>query len=51
VCSAAKPGTPSTGYPPGTIVGYIKKLKSRYITPDDVLGNFATNEVKIVLVK
>jgi hypothetical protein len=51
VCSNQEPGTPNTGYPPGTIVGYVKKLKSRYITPDDVLGNFATNVTKIVLVK
>ena len=50
-CPAAAPGTPDTGYPPGTLVGYIKKLKSRYITPDDVLGNFNTSEIKIVLVK
>jgi len=51
VCSNAEPGTPNTGYPPGTIVGYIKKLKSRYITPDDVLGNFSTNVTRIVLVE
>jgi Flp pilus assembly protein TadG len=51
ICPAAAPGTPNTGYPPGTLVGYIKKLKSRYITPDDVLGNFNTSEIKIVLVK
>jgi hypothetical protein len=51
VCPDPKPGTPNTGYPAGTIVGYIKTLKSRYITPDDVLGNFASNVIVIVLVK
>jgi Flp pilus assembly protein TadG len=51
VCNNAKPGTPNSGYPPGTIVGYIKKLKSRWITPDDVLGNFTTNITRVVLVE
>ena len=51
VCPVMEPGTPNTGYPPGTLVGYIKTLKSRYITPDDILGNFSSNVIKIVLVK
>ena len=51
VCSNPAPGAPNTGYPPGTIVGYIKTLKSRYITPDDVLGNFTSNVTRIVLVE
>ena len=50
-CPYAEPGTPSTGYPSGTIVGFFQQLKSRYITPDDVVGNFASNVIKIMLVK
>lgn len=51
VCPEPEPGTPNTGYPEGSLVGYAKGLKSRYITPDDVLGNFASNLYKIILVK
>jgi Flp pilus assembly protein TadG len=51
VCPVEEPGTPNTGYPPGTIVGYVKTLKSRTITPDDVLGNFSSNVQRIILVK
>jgi Flp pilus assembly protein TadG len=51
VCPSPEPGTPDTGYPPGTIVGYIKTLKSRYITPEDIVGNFVTNQFRILLVK
>jgi hypothetical protein len=51
ICSNPEPGTPNTGYPVGTIVGYIKKLKSRVITPQDTLGNFASNITRIVLVE
>ena len=50
-CPYPEPGTPNTGYPPGTIVGFFQQLKSRYITPDDVVGNFASNVIKIMLVK
>lgn len=50
-CSNAAPGTPDTGYPAGTVVGYIRLLKSRYITLDDVLGNYASNVQKIILVQ
>jgi hypothetical protein len=50
-CSNPAPGTPNTGYPEGTVVGYIKLLKSRYITPDDVLGNYSSNIQKIILVQ
>ena len=37
--------------PPGTIVGFFQQLKSRYITVDDVVGNFAGNIIHIMLVK
>jgi hypothetical protein len=50
-CSNNEPGTPNTGYPEGTIVGYMQGLKSRTITPDDVLGNFASDIQTIVLVQ
>jgi hypothetical protein len=50
-CSNNEPGTPNTGYPEGTIVGYMQGLKSRIITPDDVLGNFASDLQTIVLVQ
>jgi hypothetical protein len=50
-CSNNEPGTPNTGYPAGTIVGYMRGLKSRLITPDDVLGNFASDIQTIVLVR
>ena len=50
-CSNNEPGTPNTGYPEGTIVGYIKTLKSRIITVDDVLGNFTSDVQTIVLVQ
>jgi hypothetical protein len=50
-CSRNEPGTPNTGYPEGTIVGYIQGIKSRMITLDDVLGNFASDIKTIVLVQ
>jgi hypothetical protein len=50
-CPYPEPGTPATGYPPGTIVGFFQQLKSRYITPDDVVGNFSGNIIHIMLVK
>ena len=50
-CPYPEPGTPSSGYPAGTIVGFFQQLKSRYITADDVVGNFASNVIKIMLVK
>jgi Flp pilus assembly protein TadG len=41
----------NTAYPKGTIVGFLKVLKSRYITPDDILGNKLSNVQRIILVK
>ena len=49
--AASKLGWPNTGYPVGTVMGYMKQLKSRYITPDDVFGNLQSNVQRIVLVK
>jgi len=51
VCSNPAPGTPNTGYPEGTMVGYLKGFKSRIITTDDVLGNFVSDVQTIVLVQ
>ena len=51
VCSSPKPGSPNTGYPKGTVVGFMQTLKSRIITPDDVVGNSPSNVQRIILVK
>lgn len=53
VCSAPQPGTPSTGYPEGTLVGFMQTLKSRIITPDDIagIGNTPSNVQRIILVQ
>ena len=51
VCPYPKPGTLSTGYPEGTVVGYMQGLKSRIITPEDVPGNAPSNVQRIILVK
>lgn len=48
VCPAISPGGP---YPNGTMVGYLKRMKPRIITPDDVLSNDLSNVQKIILVK
>jgi hypothetical protein len=48
---AQKPGAPAGPYPIGTMVGYLKRLKPRFITPDDVLGNTLSNVQRIILVR
>jgi len=39
------------GYPPGTVVGYVRAIKSRMITLGDSLGNFTSGQQTIVLVR
>jgi Flp pilus assembly protein TadG len=50
-CPVQKPGAPATGYPRGTIVGFVNKLKPRFITPEDILGNVLSNNQRLILVK
>jgi hypothetical protein len=38
-------------YPPGTVVGYVRAIKSRMITLGDSLGNFTSGVQTIVLVR
>jgi Flp pilus assembly protein TadG len=49
VCSYPVAGT--TGYPEGTLIGFMGGLKSRIITPEDVFGNTPSNVQRIILVK
>jgi hypothetical protein len=50
-CTPLPGATPMTGYPIGTIVGYMKTIKSAIITPEDILTNTVSNVQRIVLVK
>jgi hypothetical protein len=50
-CPMTKPGAPAVGYPSGTMVGIMQGLKSRIITPEDVLGNAPSNVQRIILVE
>jgi hypothetical protein len=50
-CPVQKPGAPAAGYPRGTIVGFVNKLKPRFITPEDILGNVLSNNQRLILVK
>ncbi|MEO6528482.1 MAG: pilus assembly protein TadG-related protein [Gemmatimonadaceae bacterium] len=52
VCPTTKAGGyATTNYPRGTIIGYMRPLKARIITPDDILGNAPSNLQVIRLVK
>jgi hypothetical protein len=41
----------NTGYPPGTIVGVALGLKSRLLTPSDIVSNSPSNVQRLFLVK
>jgi hypothetical protein len=51
VCPTPKPGTPNTGYPPGTVVGSVQGIVSRVLDPADVLGTAPSNVQRLILVQ
>lgn len=51
VCNSIPSGRPKTGYTPGTMVVVAQGLKSRRISPTDIISNSPTNVQRFLLVK
>ena len=51
VCNAIPSGRPKTGYTVGTMVVVAQGLKSRTLTPTDIVSNSPTNVQRLFLVK
>lgn len=51
VCNAIPNGRPKTGYTIGTMVVVAQGLKSRTLTPDDIISNSPTNVQRFFLVR
>ena len=51
VCNAIPNGRPKTGYTLGTMVVVAQGLKSRTLTPNDIISNSPTNVQRFFLVK
>jgi hypothetical protein len=49
--SCGAPGAPSSGFPKGTIVGYVNSLGSTTLKPNDVLDNTLSNVQRVILIK
>jgi hypothetical protein len=51
VCNAIPNGRPKTGYTPGTMVVVAQGLKSRTLSPTDIVSNSPTNVQRFFLVR
>jgi Flp pilus assembly protein TadG len=51
VCNAIPNGRPKTGYTPGTMVVVAQGLKSRTLSPTDIVSNSPTNVQRLFLVR